>query len=352
LNGIARLDRFQRSHHWAGFPIAVVYKFFDDQGNYLAAIVAFFALFSLFPLLLLLSSLLGFALDADPNMQHQILRSTLSQFPVIGVQLKTTGLRGSGVGVLVGLLGLIYGGLGVGQAVQNLMNVAWGVPRNLRPNPVLSRVRSLFLLATAGIAVVTTTFLSALGASADSFGARGLNVGLRVALSLSAVVVNAMIFVLVIHIATARDLHWRDSLPGAMGAAVSWLILQTFGALLVGHVLKNATEVNAVFGLVLGLTMFMYVAAATLVVCVEVNVVNAKRLWPRALKTLFTDDVDLTSADRRSYSDWAKAQSLKGFEKVEVTFDNDGQNATATRAASTTPGQDAKVTEPFWTQSR
>ena len=59
MSGIQRLDRFQRRHHWVGFPIAVVYKFLDDQGNYLAALVAFFGLLSLFPLLLLLSSLLG-----------------------------------------------------------------------------------------------------------------------------------------------------------------------------------------------------------------------------------------------------------------------------------------------------
>jgi len=113
----------------------VAYKFFDDQGNYLAALVAFYGLLSLFPLLLLLSSLLGFALEADPDMQHQILRSTLSQFPVIGEQLKTTGLRGSGAAVLVGVFGSIYGTLGVAQSVQNLMNVAWGVPRNRRPEP-------------------------------------------------------------------------------------------------------------------------------------------------------------------------------------------------------------------------
>jgi membrane protein len=339
MSGIQRLDRFQRRHHWAGFPIAVVYKFLDDQGNYLAALVAFFGLLSLFPLLLLLSSLLGFALDADPDMQHQILRSTLGQFPVIGDQLKTTGLRGSGVGVLIGVLGSIYGGLGVAQAVQNLMNVAWGVPRNRRPNPVLARVRSLLLLATAGVAVVTTTFLSALGADdAGAFGVNGLTVGLRIVLTMAAVVVNAAIFVLAIHIATARDLRWRDSIPGAVGAAVAWLVLQSFGALLVGHVLKNATAVNAVFGLVLGLAVWLYVAAATLVVCVEVNVVRAKRLWPRALMTPFTDDVDLTRGDRRSYTDAAKAQRLKGFENVDVTFDNEGQNATTARQTGKAPG--------------
>ena len=36
----ARLDRFQQTRSWAGFPLAVLYKFADDLGVYQAAIVA------------------------------------------------------------------------------------------------------------------------------------------------------------------------------------------------------------------------------------------------------------------------------------------------------------------------
>jgi YihY family inner membrane protein len=331
LSSAQRLDGFQRHHHWAGFPIAVVYKFFDDEGRYLAALIAFYALLSLFPLLLLLSSLLGFALEANPDLQRQILKSTLSQFPIIGDELKTTGLRGSGVAVVIGMLGSIYGGLCVAQSVQHLMNVAWGVPRNRRPNPVLASVRSLLLLGTAGVAVGTTTVLSTLGVSADSFGATSISTGLRAVLTVSAVAINAGIFLLAFHIATARGLRWRDSVPGALAAALAWQVFQSFGAFLVGHVLKNATAVNGGFGLFLGLAAWQFAAAITLVLCVEVNVVYAKHLWPRALMSPFTDNVDLTRGDRRSYSDAAKAQRTKGFENVEVTFDNDGQNATALR---------------------
>ncbi len=327
---VQRLDHLQRRYTWAGFPIAVVYKYVDDQGSYLAALVTYYGFLSLFPLLLLLSSLLGFALQGDPHLQQQILHSTLSQFPVIGAQLGTTGLRGSGVGVAVGVLGLVYGGLGVAQAVQNVMNVAWGIPRNSRPNPVMARLRSLLLLATAGVAIAGTTVLSALGSSAGAFGAT-LDAGVKVLLTLAAVAVNAMVFLLVFHIATARKLSWHDAAPGALTAAVAWQLLQSFGAVYVGHVLKNASAVNGVFGLVLGLFAWLYVAASCLVLSVQINVVRAKRLWPRALLTPFTDDVDLTHGDRKAYADAAGAQRAKGFENVDVSFDHDGQNATAQR---------------------
>jgi membrane protein len=110
-----RLDGAQRRHPVLGFPLAVVYKFVDDQGSYLAVLITYYGFLSLFPLLLLLTSVLGFVLGGDAYLQQRVLNSTLSQFPVIG------------------LLGAVYGGLGVAQAGQNAMNTAWHVPRNNRP---------------------------------------------------------------------------------------------------------------------------------------------------------------------------------------------------------------------------
>jgi hypothetical protein len=72
---------------------------------------------------------------------------------------------------------------------------------------------------------------------------------------------------------------------------------------------------------VLGLLAFLYLASVAVVICVEVNVVRVDGLYPRALLTPFTDDVDLTPGDRRSYTALAKAQRNKGFETVHVTFD-------------------------------
>ena len=73
-----RLDRFQRKHPWAGFPLAVVYKYFDDFGAYLAALLTYYGFVSLFPLLLLLSTVLGFVLAGDQSLQHELLTSAVT----------------------------------------------------------------------------------------------------------------------------------------------------------------------------------------------------------------------------------------------------------------------------------
>jgi membrane protein len=313
-----KLDRLQRRHKSASFPIAVVYKYIDDSGPYLAALITYYAFVSLFPLLLLLSTILGHVLAGDPELRQRLIDSALSQFPVVGEKLGTPQeLSGGAVGIVVGVLGSLYGGLGVAQAVQHMMNTAWSVPRNSRPNPFLARGRSLLLLGTAGLAVLGTTALSTMG----SGNAGSLGAALRVLALVASVAVNAVVFVFAFRLATSRRLTVRQVAPGALAAAVLWQLLQTFGVNYVSHVVSTASAVNGVFALVLGLLAFLYLAAVIGVLCVEINVVHVDRLWPRALLTPFTDDVDLTPGDRRSYTGLAKAQRSKGWEQVHVTFD-------------------------------
>ena len=165
-------DDFQRRHEWAGAPLAVIYKFHDDQGVYLAALIAFYGFLSLFPLLLLFTTILGFVLQNDAELQARVLDSTLRQFPVIGQQLgDPQSVRGSGIALVVSVAVAIYGALGVAHAIQHAMNVTWAVPRCHRPNPFHLRLRSLMLIAIGGLATMLATVLSGLASSATSFGA-------------------------------------------------------------------------------------------------------------------------------------------------------------------------------------
>ncbi|MDQ3737658.1 MAG: prolyl oligopeptidase family serine peptidase, partial [Actinomycetota bacterium] len=343
MTGTERIDRFQRRHRWAGFPIAVVYKFYDDQGTYLAALITYYGFLSLFPLLLLLASVLGFVLQERPELQQRILDSTLSQFPIIGDELSDPqGLRGSGIAVVVGGAVAIYGALGVAHALQNAMNVAWAVPRHLRPNPLKVRLRSGLLVTMAAVTVLATTVLSALGGSASAFGAE-ISTGVAAAAMVFAVLLNAWVFVVAFRVSTARRLAVRDVAPGAVIAAITWQLLQLSGTAYVGSVFKGAGATYSVFALVLGMLAWIFLAAAALVLCVEINVVRAKRLYPRSLMTPFTDNVDLTGADQRAYSDSATAQAAKGFESVDVSFDHGGQYLSARRRGENGPSAGSTV---------
>ncbi|BCO41552.1 hypothetical protein MINTM001_26910 [Mycobacterium paraintracellulare] len=301
-----------------GVIVAVIYKYNDDQGGYLAALITYYALVSLFPLLLLLTTALGVVLAGRPDLQAQVLHSTLSQFPVLGSQLHhPEGLSGGAVGVIVGLLGALYGGLGVGQALQNAMDSVWAVPKHKRPNPIRSRLRSLLLLLVLGSAAIAATVLAAVGHAAGAVGILE-----TAGLALAAVVINALICLVAFRVTTARALTYRQVLPGAVAAAFIWQMLQWFGAGYVAHTVKRASATNSVFALVLGALAFLFLASVALVLCAEVNVVLGEKLYPRALLSAFSDDADLTPADRRTYTKKVKAERVKAFERVSVRFDD------------------------------
>ena len=342
---LSRLDRFQRRHPALGVPVAVVYKFMDDQGVYLAALIAFYAFFSIFPLFLLLTSILGFVLQNDPELQEAILQTAMAQIPVIGSQIRAQELSGSFTAVLIGGLTALYGAIAVASAVQNAMNVAWNVRRNQRPNPVVLRIRSVGLLLVLGLFVVATTVLSQVGGALSgllSISGLGQLFALGGSLALA-----AALFVLISRLGTVAEVGVGQVWPGALLAAVLWQLLQAGGGSLVSRAVTRAGAAEGVFGIVLGLLVWLYVAAMCLVFCLELNVVLARRLYPRALLTPLTDTVDLTIADQLAYTHLVQTQSLKGFQNVDVTFEHDGQNATARRRDHAAPAHEgASDTSP------
>jgi membrane protein len=300
----------------------VIYKFFDDQGNYLAAVITYYAFIAIFPLLLMASSILGFILQGRPDLQDEVLNSALSNFPIIGTQLaRPEGLEGSTGAVVFGSLAAFYGCIGLGVALQNVINTAWAVPRNSRPNPLLVRLNSLGLLFTAGVAVLLITVFSAVVGNTEVFG-DGVNTTIRWLIRIGNVLIVGTVITALFRMAAAsRHITLKRAAPGAFTLALMWQALQWLGTEYVTRVLTNVSEVNATFALVLGLIGIIYIAAVMGVLGVEINVVLARRLWPRALLTPFTDRVDLTEADRRAYAMYAQTQRHKGFETVVVRFD-------------------------------
>lgn len=318
---MARLDRYQRRHRWLGLPLAVIYKFFDDRGSYLSALVAYYSFVSLFPMLLIFYSGLGFFFQGHPDLRSDFEHSVLTNFPGLGDTLShnISTFHGSGAGLAIGIVGTLYGALGAMQAAQAGFNQIYGVPRNKQPNPIKSRVRSLGLLALLGAGVLLSTALAITLSNASK--SLGLGTAATVAGYALNYLLNVILFSVGFQLLTTRELRFREVSEGGMVAAGLWMLLQTLGSAYISHVLKDSTHLYNVFAVVLALLAWLYLQSVILMLSAEINVVVHQRLWPRSLLTPFTDNVVLTEADRRSYQRYAEVQRFKGFETVTTEFE-------------------------------
>lgn len=272
-------DRYQQNHRRLGFVVAVVKRFDDDQASQLGALIAYYGFFSLFPLLLVFVTVLGFVLEGDVGAQESVLHSTLSQFPVIGTQLQSNvhSLTGSVPVLVIGLLGATLAGLGITGATQSAFNKVWQIPRKRQLGFLAWRIRGVGLLAVFGTLLIVST-VAAGYVTAQTTGLIGTLVGVIVALA-----ANLLLFFSVFRILTAEEIDTADLIPGVVVAAILWQILQHVGGFYVDHVVRHAKETSGVFAFVLGLLTWLYLGGQVTVLAAEVNVVRARRLWPRKL---------------------------------------------------------------------
>jgi YihY family inner membrane protein len=307
-----RFDRFQQRRRVLALPFAVIRKFGDDQAGNLAALLAYYGFFSLFPLLLVLVTVLGFVLAGRPELQQRILDSALAQFPVIGDQIRRDigSIRGSGLALAIGVVGTLWGGLGVTQQAQNAMNTVWGVPRSRWPNFWLRLARGLGVLLVLGLATIVATLLSGLGTVS------GLPVVGRMLPFAGTLLLNLALFLFAFKVLTSVAVPWPRLLPGTVLAGTSWSVLQVVGGYYVTHQLKGASQVYGTLALVIGLLSWLYLGAQLFLYAAELNVVLAKRMYPRSLFP-----PPLTKADKRAISDLAKVDELRPEVHVDVDFE-------------------------------
>ncbi|HTB70269.1 MAG TPA: YihY/virulence factor BrkB family protein [Solirubrobacteraceae bacterium] len=304
------IDRRQQQTRGVRFVAAVYKKFGDDQAGQLAALIAYYGFVSLFPLLLVLVTILGFVLQGNLDEQKKILDGALGQFPIVSDQLKLHSLTGSSIGLAIGAVGSLLAGMGITGATQNAFNRIWAVPFKDRPNFVFAHLRGLGMLAILGtLSVVSTTVAGFVGTS--SHGAPAVVAGVLVAFAL-----NIALFMTAFKLLTAVDVNWRELLPGVIFAAVSWQLLQHLGGYYIDHELKHTGPLYGIFALVLGLLAWLYLGAQLTIFAAEINVVRARRLWPRSF---FSEP--LLDADKRALTSSAEVEERVEQENVEVSFE-------------------------------
>jgi membrane protein len=314
-----RVDRLQQRTRWLGFPYAVYQKFSDDQAANLASMLTYYAFFSVFPLLLVLVTILGFVLHGDPHLETRVFDSAVGLLPIVGEHSAIHPLVGNVPALVIGSALALWNGLGVAQQAQSAFNTVYDVPRRDWPGLVPSTLRSIAAVSLGGTGFIATTLITGAVTGAGSYGLP-LGIGPRVVGAVVAIVLDTVLFTLLFRDLTARDLGWRDTLPGACVAGAGWYTLQLLGTALVAHELKGAESTYGTFAAVIGLLSFFYVQAQLTLYAAEINAVRTYNRWPRGLRSL--SNVPTTDADRRSYQAYAQRQRFADPDRevIDVTY--------------------------------
>jgi YihY family inner membrane protein len=308
---VRRIDRFQQRHTVLAFPWAVMQKFGNDQAGGKAALMAYYGLFALFPLLLLLATILGFVLAGNAALREQLMTSAVRKIPVIGEQIgsQVHPLEGNTAALIIGIIGVIYGSLGIGFAAQNAMNTVWNIPFVRWPNLVKRYLRTFGVIGLLGLGVVSSTALTAFataianGVAATLFGVAG------------AALVNLGLFLLAFMVLTAEPLRPRDVAVGVVTATVFWQALQLIGTWYVARGLANASPTYGVFAVVITLLGWLYLGSQLTLLAAEINVVLRYRLWPRSVT-----QPPLTRADKLTLARLARMETRRPEQVVSTYF--------------------------------
>lgn len=305
-----RLDRWQQRRRFMSFAVAVVRRYGEDRGRQYGALLSYYGFVSLFPLLLVLGTVLEVVLAGNPELRAQILDSVYARIPVLGSQLQsnTTTLSASGLLLVVGLVVAVWAGLAVVRSGQEVVSLQWCVPRFRQRSFVSAQLRALGVLVVFGVGVVLAGIATSLAALVPDTAWGG-----RVLVAVIAIVLSVVVVSVIFRMLAASDLRWRDVAAGGVAGGVALWFLQLVGATYVARVIVGATDVYGAFAAVFGLLVWIALLAHVLLLANEINVVRAKRLWPRSLtRTAPTD------ADRRALGETVRRESFLSESRVVV----------------------------------
>jgi uncharacterized BrkB/YihY/UPF0761 family membrane protein len=327
------LDRWQRRHRWAGVPYAVIKKFGDDNANLVVVALAWYGFTAIFPLLLVVVTV--FENIGAKSLGTGIVH-TLQEFPVIGTNFSPSSsstLHDNTLGLVIGLIGLVYGAQGVTQTAQEAMATVWNIPQVERTGFLPRLGRSLAGLITIGIAFLINAFVTTYATGGTH------NYAIRIPVLAGLLVLNAALYFATFTLLTAKAIGPRGHLPGAILGGTAFTALITVGTGLVTHQLKHTDATYGAFGTVIGIVAFLLLLAKLSLYAAELNPVLARRLYPRALPL----GGEPTDADREVLASLVHAEQRREDEAIGVGFGDHAADQAASDAARRATGPQPQV---------
>jgi membrane protein len=263
-----------------------------DDGDLLAASVAYYTALSFFPLMLVLISGLGLFLqfthsgrDAERQilafLSEQVSPNLKNQVQVALAQVREK----AGVGGPVGLATLLLAAVAIFAHVERALDRIWNVetPENRGlvaavKNTLVVRIKAFLMLAGTGFLVVATFVAGLVLGGVQKFSQgllpaapwiwSGVQFGASVGL-------NAMAFTLLYKFLPKVHTRWGEAAAGGVLAAVIWEMGRQFlAAFLIGNKYASA---YGVVGSFIGVMLWIYYASAVLFLGAEFVQVLGKR---------------------------------------------------------------------------
>lgn len=223
--------------------LRAVEHFNDTQASQQAGAVTYFGFLSFFPILALAFYVVGKVSvlypDADADLEKAISGVLPGLFSGDALSFDTFAQHANTIG-LIGLVGVLYSGLGWLSALRAALTSVFVVPAREKPNFIVGKLRDLVSLASIGailvVSVAVAGFIS--GFSGDVLDWVGLDseLGWAVKLMTAAlgVAANVLLFFAIFKILAQPELTNRELLAGALLGAIGFEVLKQLSFLLLG----------------------------------------------------------------------------------------------------------------------
>lgn len=245
-----------------------------------AALISHFGFISVFPLLLAMTTMLGFVLENHEQLRKEIVKSAFSKVPIIGPTIadNPSGLKGSAVALVLGLLAALWAGMKAFVAVQGALDDIAEVDIDERAPLALSRGRAMIGIGIAAVTQFGGAAVSAL------VGVPWLAAVSRVLLLAASVAISTLALGCIYRWLCNRPLPWARLLPGALVGGVIFAGLQLLTATIVSRALAKASPIYGTFAGVIALLTWLSLHALVLLLGAELNgVLDSPRTRTQAL---------------------------------------------------------------------
>jgi membrane protein len=238
-----RVHELREGHPRVDHAVLTQQHYGETKAGQQAGAVTYFGFLSIFPILALAFFVIGYVSRVYPDAQDTLVAAIDSMLPgIIGTddnQLDLTDIEDAAATVgLLGLVGVLYTGLGWLSALRDALIAVFALPQRELPNFVMGKLRDLITLAIIGVVLLVSVALTGIvaGYSEDVLDALGLGTELgwlvrvvTIGLGLAA---NSLLFFLMYRLLAAPHLPMKAMWSGAVLGAIGFEILKQLSGLL------------------------------------------------------------------------------------------------------------------------